>query len=304
MAEKRSRLGHEAVGRVDSALSGKLSSLWSLLHEVSPVLVAYSGGVDSTTLLHAAAMRLGSEAVLAVTASGDVHTDGEAANAIEGAATIGVPHLVISTQELEIPGFSDNPPERCYHCKRSLYGRLMDIARDNGLKTVIDGANADDSHDHRPGLKASRELGVRSPLAEAGLTKEEVRTLAHEWGLTGWDRPSSPCLASRFPYGDRITKEALVMVAEAEAYLHDLGLETVRVRHHGDLARIELVEEEVAHIMEESGVGEGAGESMRRGIVLHLRGLGYRFVTLDLQGFRSGSLNEVLGPFVTGEERR
>lgn len=302
MAEKGSRPGREVTDRGDSALNDKVSSLWSLLSEVSPVLVAYSGGVDSTTLLHAAAKRVGSEAILAVTASGDVHTDEEAANAIEGAAAVGVPHLVISTQELEIPGFSDNPPERCYHCKRSLYGRLISIARENGLKTVIDGANADDSHDYRPGLKAAGELGVRSPLAEAGLGKEEVRALAREWGIGGWDRPSSPCLASRFPYGETITREALAMVAEAEAYLHGLGLETVRVRHHGDLARIELVEEEVARVVEDPSGADGVGETMRRGIVLHLRGLGYRFVTLDLQGFRSGSLNEVLRPVVTDEE--
>ena len=291
----------EARGRGEDAgsglrLDGKASSLESLLSELSPVLVAYSGGVDSATLLTAAWRRLGEDAVLAVTANGDVHTDEEAASAVDSAASLGVPHLVITTAELRIPGFAENSPDRCYECKRSLYGQLVDIARENGLKTVIDGANIDDYQDHRPGLRAAEESGVRSPLAEVGLTKEEVRALAREWGLGHWDKPSSPCLASRFPYGERITEEALTMVAEAERYLRSLGFETVRVRHHGDLARIELIEEEIARVVEEEDISGGAGGSARRGIVGHLRTLGYKYVTVDLQGFRSGSLNEALEP--------
>ncbi len=284
-------------------LETKVSSLRSILRDMAPVLVAYSGGVDSATLLDVSRDELGCEEVLAVTACGDVHTLEETSVAVESAARMGVAHLVIDTHELEVPGFADNPPERCYLCKASLYARLLEVAQDNGMKTVVDGANSDDRGDYRPGMKAAGELGVRSPLAEAGLTKAEVRVLARERGLGEWDKPSSPCLASRFPYGERITAEGLKMVAEAECYLRGLGFETLRVRHHGDVARIELAQSEMARVVEVGDHPGGAGESMRRGIVDHLRRLGYRFVTLDLQGFRSGSLNESL-VLTPGQEER
>jgi pyridinium-3,5-biscarboxylic acid mononucleotide sulfurtransferase len=263
------------------------------LREASPVLVAFSGGVDSSLVLKLALDELGSEAVLAVTAHGDVHTAEELEAARGAAARLGARHQVITTSELAVPGFAENPPERCFICKSALYEKLAEIARTEGLKTVIDGANHDDLADYRPGNQAAVALGVRSPLAEAGLDKGAVRTLAREAGLSQWDRPASPCLASRFPYGERITAAGLRMVGEAERYLKGLGFADVRLRHHGPLARIEVTP---------CDVGKAAEESVRRAIVGHLRKLGYLYVTLDLEGFRSGSLNEVLRPSAAQEE--
>lgn len=286
----------------DDTVQAKVAALRSLLQELAPVLVAFSGGVDSTALLYLAREELGAEGVLAVTAHGDVHTQEELAAARETAARLGVRHVVVETHELEIPGFPDNPPDRCFVCKHALYVKLGEMAWSYGLRTVVDGANGDDSEDYRPGLRAAKVLGVRGPLAEVGLRKDDIRALAREWGLSEWDRPASPCLASRFPYGQRITKEGLAMVAGAERYLHGVGFETLRVRHHGDLARIEIGADDLSRLI---GPCDAPGEAealVRRGIVGHLRGLGYKFVTLDLEGFRSGSLNEALEPAGAEEE--
>lgn len=270
----------------------RMQEIRALLREAAPLLVAFSGGVDSTLVLRLALEEVGREGVLAVTAHGDVHTEEETRAAREAAARLGSRHLVVRTKELSIAGFADNSPERCYLCRSEFYAKLGEIARLEGLRTVVDGANSDDAQDYRPGMRAAIALGVRSPLVEAGVSKDKARVLAKELGLTNWDLPSSPCLASRFPYGERITHAKLETVGKAERFLRGLGFSTVRVRHHGQVARVELVE---------SDLPRAAEESMRRAIVRHLQELGYVYVTLDLTGFRSGSLNEALrqGPLRT-----
>jgi uncharacterized protein len=257
-----------------------------LIREERSLLVAFSGGVDSTLLLRLALDELGREQVLAVTAHGDVHTGEELEAAREIAALLGARHSVIDTHELAVPGFAANPPERCYLCRREMYGRLIEVAQREGLRTVADGANLDDQADYRPGIRAGAELGVVSPLAEAGIGKREVRDLARRLGLTNWSAPASPCLASRFPYGEEITAADLQVVAAAERRLRELGFGLCRVRHHGDMARIEVPADNIARAVEESA---------RRAIVSSLHDLGYTYVALDLEGFRSGSMNEALG---------
>jgi uncharacterized protein len=263
-----------------------------IIRDMGALLVAFSGGVDSTVVLKLAVEELGAERVLAVTAHGDVHTAEELESAQRLATHIGVRHVIVDSHELEVPGFSANPPERCFLCRSEMYSQMWELARLEGLGTVVDGANRDDGADYRPGLRAARTLGVRSPLAEADLGKDEVRALARDLGLSNWDLPASPCLSSRFPYGEQITKDRLQMVAAGEKRLRELGFATARVRHHGDLARVEVPAGDLARAAE---------ESVRGTIVRYLRGLGYAYVTLDLEGFRSGSMNETLQPVVRSE---
>lgn len=250
------------------------------------VLVAYSGGVDSTLLLKVARDTLGQDNVIAVTALSPLYPERELAQAKEIARSIGVDHLLIESNEMEIPGFSKNPPNRCYYCKRELFEKLVNLSKDRAIASVVEGSTLDDLKDHRPGRVAIQELGIRSPLIEAMFTKGEVRQLSSALGLPTWDKPSFACLASRFPYGEEITPEELGMVDKAEEFLLRLGFKQVRVRHYQNLARIEVFAEEIGRFME---------DGIRERVVSHLKGLGYKYITLDLQGFRSGSMNEVLG---------
>ena len=265
-------------------MTDKLSQLRHILHEMGGVLIAYSGGVDSTFLLKVAADTLGDKAV-AVTARSLTYPEREYEEGREIAKALGARHITIVSEELEIPEFSDNPPRRCYYCKKELFTKLLQIARQEGLQFVVDGSNLDDETDFRPGRDAAREFGIRSPLSEAGLTKGDIRRFSKDLCLPTWDKPSFACLASRFPYGDKITPEKLHRVAEAEDFLHTLGFKQVRVRDHQDLARIEVVPDDIKRFCE---------EDIRIQVSERLRKIGYNYVALDLFGYRSGSMNEIL----------
>ena len=248
-----------------------------------PLAVAFSGGVDSSVVALAATRALGHEAVACVAAKSESNTDEDIALCREIAAAHGLRLEVIEYSELAIPNYAENPVNRCYFCKSELYTRLGGLADAHGWNTVLDGSNADDAGDYRPGMKAVGERGVRSPLREAGIDKEGVRAIAAHLGLANHDRPSSPCLSSRVPYGETITREKLQQVAGAEAFLRGLGLRELRCRHHDKVARIEVPDDQMAAVMEH-----------RSAIVAELRRLGFTWVALDLAGFRSGSLNAVL----------
>jgi uncharacterized protein len=264
----------------------RLNRLKEILKGMGKVLVAYSGGVDSTLLLKVASDTLGKGSVVAVTALSPLYPERELVGAKEIAGGIGVRHILIESNELEIEGFSQNPPDRCYYCKKELFQKLSNLAKAEGIPFVIEGSTLDDDKDHRPGKRAIQELGIQSPLREARLTKADVREVSKDLDLPTWDKPSFACLASRFPYGEEITGNALERVDQAEAFLLSLGFKQVRVRHYQSLARIEIYPEEIGRFME---------DSMRERVVRRLKEIGYTYVTLDLQGFRSGSMNEVFG---------
>jgi uncharacterized protein len=247
--------------------------------------VAFSGGVDSAVVAKAAQLALGERAV-AVTGTSASLAEGELEQACEIASLIGIRHVVIETGELQSADYARNAPDRCYHCKTELYTQMEGLAERLGVAAIVNGANADDLGDYRPGMTAAREHQVRSPLAECGLTKAEVRALAAHWELPVWDKPASPCLSSRIAYGEEVTPERLAMIDKAEQFLRSLGLREVRVRYHrGELARLEVPAEAISRL---------ADEQTRTALVEHLRQLGFKFITLDLQGFRSGSLNQLV----------
>lgn len=276
----------------------KLNTLRSIFQQMGSVLVAYSGGVDSAFVLAVATETLGPERVLGVTGVSESLAPYERNEAAEIAQQVGARHRELKTDELSDENYLSNPANRCYFCKSELFTKLLPLAQAEGLAVVVDGSNADDVGDYRPGMQAGHERGVRSPLQEAGLTKPEIRFLAQARGLRIWDKPAAPCLSSRIPYGQRVTPEKLRQIGEAELYLRGLQLRNVRVRHHDSVARIEVPRADMPRLLED-GVADG--------IVQKLKSLGFRHVTLDLQGFRSGGLNDALvgqGPISLSVVRR
>ncbi len=265
-------------------LTAKRDHLRRILTSLDSALLAYSGGVDSVYLAYEAARALG-DRLVCVTAESPSYPDNQRKLALEMSERLGLRHEFIRTREMELPEYRDNPADRCYYCKRELFGQLAEIARSRGIAFVLDGNNADDRGDYRPGRRAARELGVRSPLDEARLGKEEIRLLSEEAGLPTWDEPASACLSSRIPYGSEVTEEKLAAIEAAERMLRALGFRQCRVRHHGEIARIEVPRAEMGQMLE----GDTPDKVSRE-----LAALGFKYVTLDLKGYRTGSLNEGL----------
>ncbi|MGK7961852.1 ATP-dependent sacrificial sulfur transferase LarE [Crocosphaera sp.] len=267
-------------------LTDKLTQLKTIFTEMERALIAYSGGIDSTLVAKVAYDVLGDRA-LAVTAVSPSLLPEELEDAKVQAATIGIAHELVNTHEMDNPNYTSNPVNRCYFCKSELHDTLKPLALKQGYPYVVDGVNADDLQDYRPGIQAAKERGARSPLAEVGITKLEVRQLSQGLGLPWWDKPAQPCLSSRFPYGEAITVEKLQRVGRAEIYLRNLGYHNLRVRSQGDTARIELPPEQIKEFVATTDLNQ---------LVAKLQALGFIYVTLDLEGYRSGKLNqEIVG---------
>lgn len=278
----------QSQGRADLGLTpelkAKYDALRQILRDLGAVVIGYSGGVDSTLVLKVAHEVLGENAV-AVTGDSEAFPQGEVDAALEVAAAMGVTVTRTRTHELANPHFAVNNPNRCYHCKTELFGELRKVAAERGIPWIADGSHADDGRpgDHRPGLRAGQENNVRSPLREAGLTKADVRALALHLGIPNWDKPSFACLSSRFPYGTEITAELLARLDGCEKFLRELGFRQFRVRHHDTVARIEVEPQDILRLVEQ-----------REAINARFKELGYTYVTLDLEGYRSGKMNDVL----------
>jgi uncharacterized protein len=265
-------------------LDAKLDRMRAIFAPMRSLIVAFSGGVDSTLVLKVAHDALG-DSVLALTTTSPTMPDEDRDSALAMARLIGARHLVVESNELEIPGYAANPLNRCYLCKHNLFTVCEAKAAQLGIEEIVDGLNLDDLHDYRPGMQAASEKRVRHPLVEAEMTKADVRELSRSMGLPTWDRPASPCLSSRFPYGTEITPEGLEKVAAGEKLLHSMGFAVARVRYHGEVARLELEQSRIARIFE---------PEIRETIDREFKKIGFRFVAIDLKGFRSGSLNEGL----------
>lgn len=267
-------------------MDAKFRQLTQLLGETKRLLVAFSAGVDSTFLLKVASMTLG-EGAVALTASSPTVPPGELEAATAFAQSLGCHHIVVDSTELSNPSFAQNPVNRCFFCKDELYRICRNEADKLKIETIVDGTNLDDLQDHRPGLQAADQWGVRHPLVEAQMTKADIRRYSRTLALPTWDKPSSPCLSSRFPYGTAINLDRLQQVGTCETFMKELRFREFRVRYHGDLARIEVAQDEIARLLE---------KPVRDAIVEKFKTAGFRYVSLDLQGFRSGSLNEAVSP--------